>query len=50
MTTAAAQDVLLWRPDGGRVFRLEGTFPRLRAVALAASFDTALSFRSGVRG
>jgi len=36
-----AQDVLLWRPAGPRVFRLEGTFDQARAVALAASFDHA---------
>jgi hypothetical protein len=34
-----AKDVLLWRPDGGRVYRLEGTFDGARARALAASFD-----------
>ncbi len=33
-----AQDVLLWRPDGDRVYRLEGTFDRARALALVVSF------------
>jgi hypothetical protein len=33
-----AQDVLLWRPAGPRIFRLEGKFDRARALALAASF------------
>ena len=36
-----AKDVLLWRPAGPRVFRLEGPFDEARAVALAASFDHA---------
>lgn len=36
-----AQDVLLWRPDGDRVYRLEGTFDRARALALAGSIETA---------
>jgi hypothetical protein len=36
-----AKDVLLWRAEGNRVFRLEGSFDRARAVALATSFDRA---------
>jgi hypothetical protein len=36
-----AQDVLLWRPAGPRVFRLEGRFDRARALALEASFAAA---------
>jgi hypothetical protein len=36
-----AQDVLLWRPTGPRVYRLEGTFDRARALALESSFDHA---------
>jgi hypothetical protein len=36
-----AEDVLLWRPDGDRVYRLEGSFSRDRALELAASFDRA---------
>lgn len=33
-----AQDVLLWRPAGDRVYRLEGWFDRARALALVGSF------------
>ena len=36
-----AQDVLLWRPAGPRVYRLEGTFDSARALALESSFDRA---------
>jgi hypothetical protein len=36
-----AEDVLLWRGEGNRVFRLEGSFDRARAVALETSFDRA---------
>jgi hypothetical protein len=35
-----AKDVLLWRPEGNRVYRLEGAFSRDRALELAASFDS----------
>ncbi len=36
-----AKDVLLWRPPGDRVYRLEGSFDRARALALATSFGPA---------
>jgi hypothetical protein len=36
-----AQDVLLWRPSGSRVYRLEGTFDAARGRALATSFGRA---------
>ncbi len=35
-----AEDVLLWRPAGGRVYRLEGSFDRAGALALVDSFGT----------
>jgi hypothetical protein len=36
-----ARDVLLWRPEGDRVYRLEGSFDRARALALVDSLGTA---------
>jgi hypothetical protein len=36
-----AKDVVLWRPQGDRVYRLEGSFDQARARALVGSFGTA---------
>jgi hypothetical protein len=33
--------VVLWRPQGDRVYRLEGSFDQARARALVGSFGTA---------